>query len=326
MLQNYSTAMVSGGRSRLVNVSWNLDKYPDMQEFTPHAKLTVLEQDGPAVVVNIHATAYYEWEGSGESSLYAGRAMWIRIFYNGSQEPAVDMPLMDFLGDVDCRCKPYATQYFSKTRDSHNFYLLLPFERHIRIEVENRSERRLFGYMTFQVEELAAWDKQLGYLHVQYRDQQAQLPEDLLRLMDARGDGMLVAHWLQIETGHPLCRNGDYICEGNDEIYIDGEEKPSFEYLGTEDFYGFSWGFQGEQSDGRCAIIRQDKAEDGIHLCMLRTRLTDRIRFFQSCCLQIDYREEFFSSLAENPRHRGRKKEQIPISFKSACYYYLLEK
>ena len=53
-------ALVTGAPSRLINVNWNLDKYPDAPEFDARAKLTVLDADGPAMITNIHATAYYQ--------------------------------------------------------------------------------------------------------------------------------------------------------------------------------------------------------------------------------------------------------------------------
>ena len=324
-MQHCNPALISGECPYLVNVSWNLDKYPEAPEFLPHSKLTILDADGPAMITNIHASAYYQ-KGRFAESETAACSMWLRVYYDGSEIPAIDMPLMDFLGDVDCCCKPYATQYFSKVKESHNFYLTMPFERHIKIEVENRSNVDLNGYMTLQVEPLSRWDADLGYLYTQYREADVVLPDDVLDIMDVEGNGTLVAHWLQIHAESPLCRNGDYICEGNDEFYLDGEETPSLEYLGTEDLYGFSWGFQGQQSDGRSAIIREDKSETGIKLCMLRTRREDKIRFTRSCRVIINYAEEFFSAFTTNPRYKEYKKEQLPISYKSCSYYYQLAK
>jgi hypothetical protein len=324
-MDNYNPALITGERSHLVNVSWNFDKYPDEPEFTPHAKLTILDCDGPAAITNIHVSAYFKKGSFSDDSLTAASSMWITVYYNNSPAPSIYMPLMDFLGDVDCRCKPFSTMYFTKVKESHNFYLTMPFEKHVRIVVENRSDNDLFGYMSLQVEKLGQWDTRLGYLHTQYKDSSATIPDDMLELMDAEGNGSLVAHWLRIKSDNPLCRDGEYICEGNDEFYLDGEEKPALEYLGTEDFYGFSWGFKGEQSDGRSAITRQDGSENGIALCMLRTRREDRIRFYKSCRLKIDYTQEYFSSFCVNPRHVDTPKKRIAIAYKSCCYYYVLE-
>lgn len=65
-------------------------------------------------------------------------------------------------------------------------------------------------------------------------------------------------------------------------------------------------------------IIRQDKGDDGIQLCMLRTRREDKIWFNRSYELKIDYTEEFYSAFAVKPRYK-EKKSSLKLPTKAAA-------
>ena len=169
----------------------------------------------------------------------------LRVWYDRQDKPAIDMPLMDFVGDIQAAAKPYHTIYFSRVRASHNFRLPMPFEKHIRIEVRNPTDRYLMGYMEVQWDEVKALPNDSGYLRVVYRQGTFKFPHQDLMLCNIQSPGTIVAHFLQLEGDHPSCANGEGICEANHEIYLDGDKKPTCESLGCEDFYGHSWGFKG---------------------------------------------------------------------------------
>ncbi|MGI6726109.1 MAG: DUF2961 domain-containing protein [Christensenellales bacterium] len=316
-------AMVTGCPARLINVSWNMDKYPDAPTLKAGSIITVLDSDGPGIITNIHATAYCFSTQDGQPAAPKD-PLWIRVYYDYKDEPAIDMPMDAFLGDPESSCVPYSTVFFSKFNGANNSYLSLPFFKHIRVEIENRSSADSYGYMTMQVEPLEQWNPLLGQLHVGYCCGNATLPDDILRLLSVHGRGTLVAHWLELSTSYVPAMEGELLCEGNNEIYIDEEETPSYEYLGTEDLYGSSWGFQRTQCDGRSGIIRKDKSDSGLKLTMLRTREADRIRFNRSVRFDVNYQQEYFSVLSVNPHCMNMEKHQFEMSFRSCCYYYLI--
>ena len=321
MNDRLSHARISGNKSRLINYAWCHDKYPDMPILDANVKLTVMDVDGPGVITNIHC--------GGVSNYWPGEedALWIRVYYDFSETPAIDMSLAAFMGDVECLSQPFATEYFSKFPRTHNLYLPMPFKKHIRIDIENITDRDQSGGGMIQYELLDQWDDSLGHLHVQYRKADLNIPTDLFEACNVEGDGVLVAHWLHIKANNPLCETGQYVCEANDECYIDGEEEPSYECLGTEDLYGNSWGFNDTCSDGRSAIICEEGLETGdLKLTMLRCRVNDRLRFRKSCRLVYNYREEFFSKFSHNPEHwlpGARGKVELDASYQSACNFNL---
>jgi hypothetical protein len=318
------TCRVADAKTHVVPRTWHLDKYPDAPRLTPRAKVTLLDVDGPGVVTLLHASDYH----GGDAS-----RILLRVWYDGDEVPAIEMPLMDFLGDIQAAARPYHTVYFSRVHGSHNFRLPMPFRRHIRIEIENPAERTLMGCSEVQWNELEAMPAEAGYLRVSYLQGTLQFPREDLTLCDIRAPGAIVAHWLQVEGDHPACAGGQGTCEGNHEIHLDGDTEPTGESLGVEDFYGHSWGFGTLGGDSYCAIVRADPTpKGGMVAAMVRTRVTDKIVFRASCRIVLTYRHDLGEPFnpqtdkgkapALQPFVRG---ESLAVPYRSCVYYYTPE-
>jgi hypothetical protein len=308
-------ATVAGGtQSRLAFSHWPNDKYPQLPELTPKAKTVLLDVDGPGLVTLFHVSKYH---GGDQGQLI------LRVWYDGEARPAIEMPWMDFLGDVEAKTAHFSTVYFSHVKESHNFRLPMPFRKHIRIEVENPTDKGFGGYSDIQWEKVKRLPKDTGYLHVDYRSGAPTIPEEKIEVCNIRGPASIVAHWLQVQADRPETVNSDLICEANQELYLDGSPTPQMEYLGSEDLYGFSWGMGGGiQSDHYAAITRMDRWKSGGLFTMLRCRGADTVRFDSSCRWVINYQQEFFSSLTRNPRHQATPKKSFPMPYRSCVYYY----
>ena len=308
------TAVGGGAQSRLAFSHWPNDKYPQLPELTPKSKTVMLDADGPGLVTLFHVSKYH---GGDPDKLV------LRVWYDGEEKPSIEMPWMDFLGDVEARTAHFSTVYFSHVKESHNFRLPMPFRKHIRIEVENPTDKGFGGYSDIQWEKVKALPKGTGYLYVDYRTGAPTIPEETIEVCSLRRPGAIVAHWLQVQADRPETVNSDLICEANQEITLDGGPTPQMEYLGSEDLYGFSWGMGGGiQSDHYAAITRMERWKSGGLFTMLRCRGADRIRFESSCRWVINYQQEFFSSLTKNPRHQTTPKKSFPMPFRSCVYYY----
>jgi hypothetical protein len=304
----------TGAQSRLAFSHWPNDKYPRLPELTPKAKTVMLDVDGPGVVTLFHVSKY---QGGDQGKLI------LRVWYDGEPKPAIEMPWMDFLGDVEAKTAYFSTLYFSHVKESHNFRLPMPFRKHLRIEVDNPTDSGFGGYSDIQWEKVKTLPKDTGYLYVEYRSGTPTIPEEKIEVCNLRGPGAIVAHWLQLQADRPETVNSDFICEANQELYLDGSATPQMEYLGSEDLYGFSWGMGGGiQSDQYAAITRMDRWKSGGLFTMLRCRGADRVRFDSACRWVINYQQEFFSSLSKNPRHQATPKKSFEMPFRSCVYYY----
>jgi hypothetical protein len=317
-------AAVQPGRSRLVPSTWPYDKYPNAPELDAGKTVTLIDQDGPGVITCLHVSNYYNKVDFGPTGGGA-QALMLRVWYDHHPAPSIEMLLMDFLGDVNAESGYFSTIYFSKVKQSHNFRLPMPFRRHIRITVENTSAVNLIGYTDVQWEQVTELPAACGVLRAQYCAGLMRVPQEPATLWDLRGRGNVVAHWLQFESDDPLCPRGELLCEGNQEITLDGDSAPTLEYLGTEDLYGFSWGFQDLQSDGRVAILKREELPGGgARIAMLRTRAADRIRFERACRLVLNYQHDAACKI--NPRVRqAEEKGGILAPFRSCVYYYSLD-
>ena len=301
--------------------TWTLDKYPDAETLKPHSKITLFDQDGPGVITLFHASDY----GIGDDS-----QLILRVWYDNEKDPAIEMPLMDFLGDIQSATQPYATIHFSHVRRSHNFRLPMPFRMHIRIEVENPTPDYMFGYMNIQWDQVKRIPKVSGYLRVAYQNGQFQFPHEDLVLCEIKSPGAIVAHWLQLEGDHESCADGQGICEGNHEIYLDGDVEPTMESLGAEDFYGHSWGFAGIESDFYMAIVRYEKTKNGgTRVAMVRARDSDKITFRKSCKILLTYKHDLGPPYNYETR-KGKAPALQPFidgtslttPYRSCIYYY----
>ncbi len=312
---------IRDAKTHMVPATWTLDKYPNAPTLKPHTKVTILDQDGPGVVTLFHVSDY----GYGDDS-----KLILRIWYDHEDNPSIEMPLMDFLGDIESATEPYHTIHFSHVRRSHNFRLPMPFRRHIRVEVENPTASSLLGYMDIQWDRVEEIPGDSGYLKVAYKSGRFQFPHEELVLCDVKSPGAIVAHWLQLEGDHKSCANGQGICEANHEVYIDGDVKPTYESQGAEDFYGHSWGFGSVESDFYCAIVRYEPTPNGgTKVAMVRARDTDRITFGRSCKIIYTYKHDLGPAY-DHTTGRGKAPALGPFTdgssldtpYRSCIYYY----
>ncbi|MCY2990491.1 MAG: DUF2961 domain-containing protein [Planctomycetota bacterium] len=297
---------VRPGQSRVVPALWG-----NLPKLNPGTKVKILDVDGPGVVSVLHVCNF--GPGAGFSGNTPGaQSVLVRVFYDQQTTPAIAMPLMDFLGDIQCQSALFNTVYFTKVKHSHNFRLPMPFRKHITIELENPSEEQLAAYTDVQWEQVDRIPDDCGYLRTDYRSGTFQAGQPLV-LCELNRPATIVAHWLQYESEKSV--RGEQLCEGDHQIFLDGDDKPTLNYLGSEDAYGFSWGFQhGVQWDGRCAIVKlEDLKPSGSRVAALRCRVDDAIRFQKSCRWLLTY---------ENDAGAAQALGAIPIPYRHCVYYY----
>lgn len=314
---------VRNTKSHQVPGTWTLDKYPNAPTLKPHSTVVLFDQDGPGVITHLHVSKY---ERGDDKNLI------LRVWYDGEDQPSIEMPLTDFMGDIGSSVQPYQTVFFSRVRRSRNFRLPMPFREHIRIVIENPTDSDFLGYSAVQWDEVSEMPSDIGYLRTVFQHGSFKFPHEELKLCSIKGPGTLIAHWLSLEGDHPSCANGQGICEGNHEIYLDDDPQPTLESLGAEDFYGHSWGFGGLETDGYNAIVQYEETPaGGTRVALVRARDIDRISFRSSCNILFTYRHDL--GPAYNPETgKGKapalqpfvKGDSINAPYASCVYYYAM--
>ena len=297
---------VAKARTRGVTAFWG-----GLPELNAKARVKVLDTDGPGVITSIHVSAMAAdgLEGFGSPPV---AELIIRVFYDGQAKAAIEMPLMDFLGDVQCQSQYFSSVFLSKVKESHNFRIPMPFRKHVAVEVENPSDRKVSGYIELTYDTVETVPKESGYLRVDYRtgNLSAKTPNTMFGLASA---GVIVAHWLQYET--EKARDGQLICEADQQFFFDGDAKPTLQSMGSEDLYGGSWGFIAQQGDGQyTAILRNEKVGTaGSRVAVLRCRSLDPISFGKSCRWVLTWANDGWAA---------EKLGDSSIPYRHCVYYY----
>lgn len=229
--------------------------------------------EGPGQVTSIWMTVAGRMiEAVRRSRVPAHRFLWVNIYYDGSDTPAISAPMGHFFGNGTSRYVHFDSKFVGMTSGGYYSFLPMPFARSCRVVMENRHQKKgipfFFGAIGYM--QLPELDPDVGRLHAQYRTSDfvgsgdvkgTSLPNDPHVILDEKqGPGQFVGTTLTIFPNHPLKSRfkGPYFAfpylEGNLKVYVDDEvaeqgpkkiEKPvgaqpgqqSIECTGVEDYF-----------------------------------------------------------------------------------------
>ena len=179
---------------------------------------------------------------------YIGHSFILRIYWENNDFPSVEAPLSAFFGcaydenfcDVDGRYPVLNSSCILVAPGrGYNSYFEMPFKKHCRITVENRGqkEQSLFYMITGWLGELP---EEIGYFHALYNQEHPVMKGRSYTVADGiEGRGrFLGVTFASGMNGHNTCW-----VEGEAKMYIDGEDYPSLNYTGTEDYFCGSYAF-----------------------------------------------------------------------------------
>ena len=287
-----NTCMSNGG--------WNLDRYDELQSLEAGKSIVIADIEGPGIIRHIHTTRHHPAE------LFA-RGIVLEIRFDNASEPAVEVPLADFFGDG---CNGRSTFFSSNLIEcapwSYNCYIPMPFKERAVVILRNETTQSTDNYSYVEWETIPKWNKHFAYFHATYRRDGFQLtPDTNYEMIHIEGRGHLVGRQLSVSTDEPLWgRAFNYVMEGNNEVDIDDQERV-FDYLGTEDSFTFSWGFQ-HPFTGPHAGMPLIYTRDTSLLSIYRFHDHMPIRFRHSLTWRINWSEErHFTN--RNPRPQDRE-------------------
>jgi hypothetical protein len=222
------------------------------------------------------------------------RGIIVEVYYDGVDVPAVRVPLADFFADgCNGRAVNFSTPFVEKAPDSYNSFIPMPFEKSAKVVLVNETEYDLGFYTYVEFEDLPGWDPALGYFHATWDRRSWQLDDRSDQLLfSVKGQGHLLGRNVSITTDEPIFSNFAYVMEGNNEFYIDGEEKPRINYLGTEDAFGFSWGFPAIHTGDFHGINFKQKADPAM-VSFYRFHGNQPVRFREGMDLRVNHSTEW---------------------------------
>jgi hypothetical protein len=171
------------------------------------------------------------------------RSIKLEMYWDGSEKPAVSVPLGDFFGVGLGRKVAFQNALFADPEGrSFNCYIPMPYRTGARIIVVNENEKpfMLFYDINFQQVEKHAAD--VLYFHAYWhRENKNALGKDFEILPKIIGKGRYLGINMGLVTD-PLYQKS-WWGEGEVKIYLDGDTSlPTLNGTGTEDYIGTGWG------------------------------------------------------------------------------------
>ena len=292
------------GRSRRISSNeqpnWSDGNF-DMTPLTPGATLELPLLEGPGCLNHLWFTSH----AGGVNEL---NALSLRIYWDGREEPGVEAPLGEFFAVGQGRPAPVESfpVQVSPT-GSLSCYWRMPFARSARIVIRNDNADRTTG-LYWQVDwvQLDELPPDTPYFHAQYRQEYPAANGRDYLLADLEGTGHYVGTVLSVT----LAQDG-WFGEGDDFFYLDGEEIPSLQGTGSEDYFNDAWGFR-PRTGPWCGQPRWQGDETGDSGVCYRWHVLDPVRFQKSLRLTLEHkgnsmddldawyleRPDFFNSVA----------------------------
>lgn len=295
------------GQTRAENALWH--ENPLSSQFMSSKTVVIADIKGPGIITMIHFAL--------PSHRQLNRDVLLRIYWDGESSPSVDVPLVDFFADPDGLQHRIDTALVNKRR-GWNAYFPMPFRRSAKIELvydgslspgkELELSMPCYSYVLWN--SLKKVPRNSGYFHASWRQESLLLGKQDYVALEAQGNGKFVGWNITI---HSLGDVG-YPVDENEKFYIDGEAKPSVEFQGLEDSFGFSWGFP-RKSDNFFPLTGYFKFLNGAAAYRFFTQ--DAINFHKSLRVAIGFGEH------ESPWFRTRfSKPDSTLQISSTVYWY----
>ncbi|MBN1845009.1 MAG: DUF2961 domain-containing protein [Sedimentisphaerales bacterium] len=276
----------------------------DMDWLMPGESVEMPLLEGPGVVTHIWFTSHSGWVGELHS-------LTLRIYYDGSEQPGVEVPVGDFfaVGHGTPAAVNSIPVQVSPT-GSLTCYWRMPFRRQARIVVTNDNPDRSTG-LYWQVDwmQLEHLPPVTPYFYARYRQEYPAAAGSDYLLADLKGSGFYVGTVLSVT----LAQDG-WFGEGDDFFYIDGEEVPSLQGTGSEDYFNDAWGYRVRTGPWFGQPRWQGYAAGDCGVCY-RWHLPDPVYFGKSLKVAIEHRGN--RNAAEDGFYLER-----PDFFSSVAYWY----
>jgi len=244
VVETYSEQVAQRAETQIRTVAERLSR-PDTLELPPekNAKQTTysitLKPEtqflrsftGPAAIYGI------EMRVNGENLEKALRACAIELRFDDARIAQVWTPLGDFFGTAPGINGFSALPCGARNDGTLYAHWVMPFSRKATMKIKNLSDENV------QIEARLImgkydWNSRSLYFHASWRNEYPipTLPRQDWTFLQASGKGVFVGTMLHVSN--PVRQ---WWGEGDEKIYVDGEDFPSHFGTGSEDYFGYAW-------------------------------------------------------------------------------------
>lgn len=233
--ENREGAVGEGGRAvtgtgaqaaRELGVGWKIS--PSI-ELPAGAEVDLAHVAGPGSIKHIWLTTTGSW-----------REMVLRMCWDASELPAVEVPLGDFFCNGWDRFSPVSSlPVVVAPYRALNCYWEMPFRQEARVSVENLGCAPAIVYYQVDYAEREV-PRDAGYFHAYWRRENPLTEAGTFEVLgEVHGPGLYCGTYLAVGVNSP-----GWWGEGELKFYIDDDDEfPTICGTGTEDYFGGAWNF-----------------------------------------------------------------------------------
>lgn len=298
----------------------NLEEQSNFDNFRvqPGQTHVLMDRDGPGLITHIWLTFLgpepQSWAKNGSAN---HQEMLLRIYWDGSKRPAVEAPVGDFFANCfGKRSSVISLPIIVEDADSYNSFWQMPFRKHARIEIVNQSDKAI-NLLYYNID----WIKKdrlpssTPYFYAQYRQEYPATPGKDYVVLDTKGKGHYVGTVLAVRTRSPA-----WFGEGDEKVYIDGEQQPSIWGTGTEDYFLSAWGLQKTSTPYFGVPYFDQWGIVGGHTSAYRWHINDPFVFQKG--IKVTFEHFGWMSSDENPENKTNSWNERQDDISSVAYWY----
>ncbi len=290
----------------------------DNQNVQPGETKVLMDVQGPGVITHIWVTFLGpEPQGWAKDGSANHQEMLLRIYYDGNDRPGVEAPVGDFFANCfGKRAEVISVPVVVEDADSYNCFWHMPFRESARVEIVNQSDKRI-SLLYYNID----WIKKdrlpedTPYFYAQYRQEYPVEQGKDYVILETRGKGHYVGTVLAVRTRSP-----SWFGEGDEKIYIDGEEKASIWGTGTEDYFLSAWGLQTTSTPYFGTPYFDQWGIVGGHTSAYRWHVNDPIVFNDGIKVTIEHFG--WISPDENPDYKMHSWNERQDDYSSVAFWY----
>lgn len=317
-------ATPQGGRSMRVSSTHHLPDGSfdpgsnwDNSNVKPGETKVLADLTGPGEITHIWMTFLapnpQDWAKNGAAN---HQEMLLRMYWDGSETPSVEAPVGEFFAcGFGQRMEVKSLPVIVDDGDSYNCFWRMPFRKSARIEILNQSQKDI-ALLYFNIDWLQKdVPADVPYFCAQYNQSFPVTPAKDYLILDAEGKGHYVGTTLFVRSRSP-----EWFGEGDEKIYIDGEEKASIWGTGTEDYFLAAWGLQSNSTPYFGTPWAEDWGILGQRTGAYRWHIQDPIVYQKNIRVTIEH----YGWLPpdENPKGIRDSWNEREDDFASVAYWY----
>ncbi len=220
------------GRSRMVSSYDRGHGNRDYMSVDPGETVTLADLKGPGVINRAWFTI------RNRDPLLLRNAV-LRYTWDDEDRPSVEVPFGDMFGCGFAEYRHHTALMQGMTSGGFHSYWPMPYSDGAHLELLNLGDTPI-SHLYYNIQYQETKEVAPTRFHAQWRRENPTTIDENYLILDAEGEGHFVGCLMNMQS---YVKGSLVFLEGDEMIYIDGEDEPSIYGTGTEDYFQGAWYF-----------------------------------------------------------------------------------